>query len=52
MAAVIVIGSAAFGVGLVLAWLLSPDVRAWMEQPKLRFQDDARRYDRDMRGEQ
>jgi cytochrome c len=28
-------------------WLLSPDVRAWLEQPKFHFQDATRRYDRD-----
>ena len=50
MAALIVIGSLAFGVALVLAWLLRPDLRVWMERPKLRFQDDTRRYDRDVSG--
>lgn len=50
MAEVIVIASVAFGVGLVLAWLLRPDLRAWMERPKFRFQDDTRRYDRGMQG--
>lgn len=50
MAAVIVIGSVVFGAALVLAWLLRPDVRAWMEEPKRRFQDDARRYDRAVGG--
>jgi hypothetical protein len=46
MAAVIVLGSMAFGAGFVLVWLLRPDVRAWLEQPKHRFQDQTRRYDR------
>lgn len=46
MATVIVIGSIAFGAALVLAWLLRPDLRAWLEQPKIQFQDDTRRYDR------
>jgi hypothetical protein len=45
MADVIVFGTAAFGVAFVVAWLLRPDLRAWMEQPKHRFQDDVRRYD-------
>jgi hypothetical protein len=45
MAGVIVFGSVAFAVALVVAWLLRPDLRAWMEQPKHRFQDDVRRYD-------
>lgn len=46
MAAIVVIGSVVFAVALVLAWLLRPGIRAAMEQPKLRFQDDARSYDR------
>jgi hypothetical protein len=50
MAAIIVIGSIVLGAALVLAWLLRPDMRAWMEEPKRRFQDDARRYDRDVGG--
>jgi hypothetical protein len=50
MAAIIVIGSIVFAAGLLLAWLLRPDLRSWMEAPKLRFQDDARRYDRAMGG--
>jgi hypothetical protein len=50
MAAVIVIGSIAFGAALVLAWWLRPGLRAWLEQPKRQFQDDARRYDRAMGG--
>jgi hypothetical protein len=50
MAAVIVVGSIAAAAALVLAWLLWPDLRAWMEQPKTRFQDDARRYDQVVRG--
>ena len=45
MAGVIVFGSAAFAAALLGAWLLRPDLRAWMEQPKHRFQDDVRRYD-------
>ena len=50
MAAVIVVGSIAAAGVLVLAWLLWPDLRARMEQPKTRFQDDARRYDHVVRG--
>jgi hypothetical protein len=50
MAGVIVLGSIAFGVAFVLVWLLRPDVRAWLEQPKHRFQDETRRYDRAVGG--
>jgi hypothetical protein len=50
MAAIIVIGSIVFGAAMTLAWLLRPDMRSWMEEPKLRFQNDARRYDRAVGG--
>jgi hypothetical protein len=46
MADLIVLGSIAFGLAFVVVWLLRPDVRAWLEQPKHRFQDQTRRYDR------
>ena len=49
MAGVIVFGSLLFSLAFVLVWLLRPDVRAWLEQPKHRFQDATRRYDRDTR---
>ena len=47
MADVIVFGSLIFAAVFGLVWLLSPDVRAWLEQPKFQFQDATRRYDRD-----
>jgi hypothetical protein len=46
MAEVIVLAAVGFALAFVLVWLLRPDVRARLEQPKHRFQDDARRYDR------
>ena len=46
MANIIVFGSIAFGVAFMLVWLLRPDIREWLEQPKHRFQDETRRYDR------
>jgi hypothetical protein len=46
MADVIVLGSIAFGAAFVVVWLLRPDVRVWLEQPKHRFQEDTQRYDR------
>ena len=45
MADVIVLGSIAFSAAFVVVWLLRPDVRVWLEQPKHRFQEDTRRYD-------
>lgn len=47
MADVIVFGSIAFAVVFVLVWVMRPDVRAWIEQPKHRFHDETRRYDRE-----
>jgi hypothetical protein len=47
MADVIVFGSLAFAALFVFVWLLSPEVRAWLEQPKFQFHDATRRYDRD-----
>jgi len=46
MADVIVFGSLIFAAVFALVWLLSPDVRAWLEQPKFQFHDATRRYDR------
>jgi hypothetical protein len=42
---VIVVASIVFGVLFFLAWLVRPDVRAWIERPKYRFQENVRRYD-------
>jgi hypothetical protein len=46
MADVIVFGSLIFAALFVLVWLLSPGIRAWLEQPKFLFHDATRRYDR------
>ena len=46
MADVIVFGSLVFAAMFVVVWLLSPDVRAWLEQPKFLFHHATRRYDR------
>ena len=45
MDAVIVVGSAAFAVAFVLAWLMRPGLRAWLEQPKHSLDASVRRYD-------
>jgi hypothetical protein len=47
MAEMIVFGSMAFAAAFVLVWLLRPEIRVWLEQPKHQFQDATRRYDRD-----
>lgn len=46
IAELIVLGSAAFGVAFMVAWLARADLRAWIEAPKYRFQANVRRYDR------
>ena len=46
IADIIVIGALAFAAALTLAWLMRPDLRAWIEQPKHRFQANVREYDR------
>jgi hypothetical protein len=47
MADVIVFGWVLFAAVFALVWLLRPDVRPWLEQPKFQFQDATRRYDHD-----
>ena len=34
-------------VAFVAAWLLRPDLRAWIERPKYRFQANVRSYDQE-----
>ena len=42
----IVLASAALTLAFVVAWLVSPALRAWIERPKYRFQDAVQGYDR------
>ena len=46
MGDIIVWASAALAAVFFLAWLLHPGLRAFIERPKHRFQDDVREYDR------
>ena len=46
IASIIVFGSIVFAAGFCLAWLVRPQVRAWLETPKHRFQASVRQYDR------
>ena len=41
----IVITAIVCAAAFVAAWLLRPDLRAWIERPKYRFQANVRRYD-------
>jgi hypothetical protein len=43
---IIVLTSMAFALGFVAAWLVSPNLRAWIERPKHRFHEAAKEYDR------
>ena len=45
----IVFTAAAATVAFVIAWLIRPDLRAWIERPKHRFQENVRRYDKEVR---
>jgi len=45
IAEMIVLGSAVFGAAFVLAWLVRPDLRAWLEAPKHRFHANVQKYD-------
>jgi hypothetical protein len=45
----IVGASIAFALAFVAAWVTRPDLRAWIERPKHRFQDALDGYDRAQR---
>ena len=42
----IVLASVVFTVAFIVAWVVSPALRAWIERPKHRFHDLSRGYDR------
>lgn len=39
-----------FALAFLVAWIVSPGLRAWVERPKHRFQENVRRYDKEQRG--
>lgn len=41
--------SVLFSLAFVAAWLIRPDLRAWIERPKHQFHDAVRGYDRAQR---
>jgi hypothetical protein len=41
----IVLASGLFTAAFVAAWVVSPELRAWIERPKHRFHDLAQDYD-------
>lgn len=42
---VIVVSAVVFGAALSAAWLMRPGLRAWIERPKYRFQENVKNYD-------
>ncbi len=48
---VIVLLSIVFAVIFFAAWLIRPDLRAWIERPKYRFQSNVQSYDQARRTE-
>jgi hypothetical protein len=46
---IIVGGSVIFTLALAAAWAIRPDLRAWIERPKHRFQQAVQGYDRAQR---
>jgi hypothetical protein len=51
MADVIVLLSALLCLVFFAAWLLLPNLRAWIERPKYRFQDQLRQYDKERKAD-
>jgi hypothetical protein len=47
MADAIVFSSVILAAAFFAVWLARPDVRAWIERPKYRFQRNVQSYDRD-----
>ena len=45
MADLIVLLSLLFAIAFVAAWVFLPGVRAWIERPKHRFQDNVQKYE-------
>lgn len=42
----LIVGAAlVFMAGFLVAWWLRPDLRAWVERPKYRFQANVQHYD-------
>lgn len=42
---VIVFSAIGFAAAFFVAWLLRPDLRAWIERPKYKFQANVQSYD-------
>ncbi len=42
---VIVFSAIGFAAAFFVAWLMRPDLRAWIERPKYKFQENVKNYD-------
>jgi hypothetical protein len=42
---IVVFFALALAVGFTIAWSVSPALRAWIERPKYRFQQNLRKFD-------
>jgi len=51
IANLIVVLSLLLSLAFVAAWLALPNLRAWLERPKYRFQEHLQRYDRERSNE-
>jgi hypothetical protein len=47
---IIVLLAIVFAAAFFAAWLVRPDLRAWIERPKYRFQANVQSYDHVRRG--
>ncbi len=47
---IIVLAAIVFAVAFFVAWLMHPQLRAWIERPKYRFQANVQSYDHLRRG--
>jgi hypothetical protein len=48
---IIVLSAIVFAAAFFAAWLVRPDLRAWIERPKYRFQRNVQSYDQVRFGE-
>jgi hypothetical protein len=48
---IIVFSAIVFAIAFFAAWLARPDLRAWIERPKYRFQANVQNYDHTRRKE-
>ncbi len=51
IADIIVVAAVVFALAFLAAWLMRPDLRAWIERPKYRLQANVQSYDHVRRGD-